>query len=94
MALAEVEVGGGKSVNFQAYIFDIGKYLRHGRYESYAWWWFGESSKFYDPAAIHVHFENAQPKKSQVEIQQQQNDQDEEAETTENVNVASKGPDN
>jgi hypothetical protein len=68
MDLIEVTVAQNKTVNFQVYVFETGKYLRRGKWERDFWWWFGENKTFYD-VAMHVHFENAQPKKSQDEIQ-------------------------
>jgi hypothetical protein len=61
MDLVDVEVGDGKTVNFQVYVFDTGKFLRHGKWERDAWWYYGQSNVFYD-VAMHVHFEQAQPK--------------------------------
>ena len=62
MDLIDVEVAQGKVVNFQVYVFDTGKYLRHGKWERDHWWWWGASKTWTDPAAMHVHFEKAQPK--------------------------------
>ena len=62
MELIDVEVAQGKIVNFQVYVFDTGKYLRHGKWERDHWWWWGASKTWHDPAAMHVHFEQAQPK--------------------------------
>lgn len=62
MDLLDVEVSAGKTVNFQVYVFDTGNYLRHGKYEQDKWWFYGESKKWYDPAAMHVDFKNAQKK--------------------------------
>jgi hypothetical protein len=68
MDLIDVEVRKDVFVNFQVYIFDTGKYLRHGKWERDHWSWWGENKKWTDPAAMHVHFENAQPKKNADEI--------------------------
>ncbi|KAG8530169.1 uncharacterized protein KY384_005652 [Bacidia gigantensis] len=62
MDLLNLEVAPGKNVNFQVYVFDTGKYLRHGKWERDFWWWWGESKQWTDPAAMHVHFEKAQTK--------------------------------
>ncbi|CAD6575247.1 MAG: hypothetical protein ASARMPRED_007141 [Alectoria sarmentosa] len=74
MDLLDVEVSNGKTVNFQVYVFDTGNYLRHGKYEQDAWWYFGESKKWYDPAAMHVDFNNAQTKLDPAAIKKQQDD--------------------
>ena len=62
MDLLNLEVSEGKNVNFQVYVFDTGRYLRHGRWERDAWWWYGSSKQWTDPVAMHVHFEKAQTK--------------------------------
>jgi hypothetical protein len=90
MDLVDVEVGDGKTVNFQVYVFDTGKYLRHGRWERDAWWYYGQSEVSYD-VAMHVHFDHAQPKLKPEEAEQQQEAQAEEAEMAEAVNSASGG---
>ena len=72
MDLVEVEVATGKSVNFQVSVFDTGKYLRHGKWERDHWWWWGSTKQWTDPAAMHVHFEKAQPKIDPNTIKQQQ----------------------
>ena len=75
MDLLDVEVSQGKIVNFEVYVFDTGNYLRHGKYEQNSWWYWGQTKKWYDPAAMHVDFNKAQPKldPSQVQKQQAQN---------------------
>ena len=80
MDLIDVEVAQGKVVNFQVYVFDTGKYLRHGKWERDYWWWWGASKTFHDPAAMHVHFEQAQQKLDADGIKKKQ---DEEAKTKE-----------
>jgi hypothetical protein len=90
MDLVDVEVGDGKTVNFQVYVFDTGKYLRHGRWERDAWWYYGQSEVSYD-VAMHVHFDHAQPKLNPEEADQQQEAQAGEAEMAEAVNSASGG---
>lgn len=72
MNLVEVEVAQGKTVNFQVSVFDTGKYLRHGKWERDHWWWWGSTKQWTDPAAMHVHFEKAQPKLDPTAIKQQQ----------------------
>ena len=62
MDLLNLEISPQKFVNFQVYVFETGKYLRHGKYERDYWWWWGNNKKFFDPAAMHVHFEVAQKK--------------------------------
>ncbi|PMD53195.1 uncharacterized protein K444DRAFT_635595 [Hyaloscypha bicolor E] len=90
MDLVDVEVGDGKTVNFQVYVFDTGKYLRHGRWERDAWWYYGQSEVSYD-VAMHVRFDHAQPKLNPEEADQQQEAQAGEAEMAEAVNSASGG---
>jgi hypothetical protein len=90
MDLVDVEVGDGKTVNFQVYVFDTGKYLRHGRWERDAWWYYGQSEVSYD-VAMHVHFDHARPKLNPEEADQQQEAQAGEAEMAEAVNSASGG---
>ncbi len=72
MDLLDVEVSQGKVVNFEVYVFDTGNYLRHGKYEQNSWWYWGQSKKWYDPAAMHVDFNKAQPKLDPTQIQKQQ----------------------
>ncbi len=74
MDLLDVEVSKGKVVNFEVYVFETGNYLRHGKYEQDSWWFFGESKKWYDPAAMHVDFNKAQPKLDPAAIKKQQDD--------------------
>ena len=62
MNLLNLEISEGKFVNFQVYVFDTGNYLRHGKYERDYWWYYGNSKQWYDPAAMHVDFSNAQKK--------------------------------
>jgi hypothetical protein len=90
MDLVDVEVGDGKTVNFQVYVFDTEKYLRHGRCERDAWWYYGQSEVSYD-VAMHVHFDHAQPKLNPEEAEQQQEAQAGESEMVEAVNSASGG---
>ena len=72
MDLLDVEVSQGKVVNFEVYVFDTGNYLRHGKYEQDSWWYWGESKKWYDPAAMHVDFNKAQTKLDPAQVQKQQ----------------------
>jgi hypothetical protein len=72
MDLLNLEISAGKFVNFQVYVFDTGKYLRHGKYEGNYWQFWGNTKKFYDPAAMHVHFDNAQTKRDANAIKAQQ----------------------
>lgn len=90
MELVDVEVGGGKTVNFQVYVFDTGNYLRHGKWERDAWWYYGQSNVWHD-IAMHVDFNNAQPKLNPDEVEQQQEKQGGEAETADTVNAATSG---
>lgn len=69
--LVEVNVGGGKNVNFQVYVFDTGKYLRRGKWEKNFWNYWGQTAEFTD-IFMHVHFEKAQPKLDPDQVQQQQ----------------------
>jgi len=70
--LLNLEIAPNKTMNFEAYVFDTGKYLRHGKYERDHWWYWGETKKFYDPAAMHVHFDKAQSKLNPDNIKRQQ----------------------
>ncbi|KAH8601629.1 hypothetical protein B0O99DRAFT_713619 [Bisporella sp. PMI_857] len=88
--LVDVEVGDGKIVNFQVYIFNTGKYLRRGKWERDSWWYYGQSNVWHD-IAMHVDFDNAQPKLNPDDIEKQQDKQDGEAETTDAVNAATSG---
>jgi hypothetical protein len=90
MDLVDVEVGDSKIVNFQVYVFDTGKYLRHGRWERDAWWYYGQSEVSYD-VAMHVHFNDAQPKLSLDDIERQREVEAGEAETAETINAAAGG---
>lgn len=74
MDLLDVEVSKGKIVNFEVYVFETGNYLRHGKYEQDAWWYYGESKKWYDPMAMHVDFNKPQPKLDAAAIKKQQDD--------------------
>jgi hypothetical protein len=72
MDLLNLEISAGKFVNFQVYVFDTGKYLRHGKWEPDHWQFWGYTKKFYDPAAMHVHFDTAQKKLDANAIKAQQ----------------------
>lgn len=74
MDLLDVEVSKGKIVNFEVYVFETGNYLRHGKYEQDHWWYYGESKKWYDPAAMHVDFNSPQKKLDAAAIKKQQDD--------------------
>lgn len=87
MDLVDVEVGDGKTVNFQVYVFDTGKYLRRGKWERDFWWYYGESNKFWD-IAMHVHFDNAQAKLDPGQVEQKQTEEAGQAEKAETVNNA------
>lgn len=69
MNLITLTIAPNKTIDFQVYVFDTGNYLRHGKYETDYWQFFGESKKWYDPAAMHVDFNNAQPKLDPSKIQ-------------------------
>ena len=88
MDLIDVEVSQGKIVNFQVYVFETGKYLRHGKWERDHWWWWGESKKFTDPFAMHVHFEKAQPKLDAAQIKQKQDEEKKKQEEAEKAKKA------
>lgn len=90
MDLLDVEVSKGKIVNFEVYVFDTGNYLRHGKYEQDNWWYFGQSKKWFDPAAMHVDFNNAQKKLDPAAIQKQQGDQKAAAKTAADAAAAAK----
>jgi hypothetical protein len=89
--LVDVEVAQGKTVNFQVYLFDTGKYLRRGKWEQDAWWWWanGTEKKFTD-IFMHVHFETAQPKKDPAQIQAEMDKQTEDAKKAADANAAAK----
>lgn len=72
MDLLNVEVSQGKIVNFEVYVFDTGNYLRHGKYEPDHGQFWGESKKWFDPAAMHVDFKNAQKKLDPAQIKASQ----------------------
>lgn len=90
MDLLDVEVSAGKIVNFEVYVFDTGNYLRHGKYEQDSWWYFGQSKKWYDPAAMHVDFNKAQKKLDPAAISKQQSDQAAAAKTAADAAAATK----
>lgn len=69
MNLLNLEIAPNKFVDFQIYVFDTGNYLRHGKYETDSWQYWGQSKKWYDPAAMHVDFKNAQKKLDPSQIQ-------------------------
>jgi hypothetical protein len=68
MNLLNLEIAPNKFVDFQIYVFDTGNYLRHGKYETNYWQYFGESKKWYDPAAMHVDFDKAQTKLDPTQV--------------------------
>ena len=63
MDLVEVEVGGGRKVNFQVMVFDEGKYLRKGKWEEDSISWYPDSAKMWKDVNMHIEF-SPQPKKS------------------------------
>ena len=69
MNLLNLEIAPNKFVDFQIYVFDTGNYLRHGKYETNYWQYWGQSKKWYDPAAMHVDFNNAQKKLDPSQVQ-------------------------
>ena len=75
MDLLNLEISPGKFVNFQVYVFETGKYLRHGKWERDYWNWWGNNKQWHDPAAMHVHFEKAQPKLDANAIKAKQDEQ-------------------
>lgn len=60
--LINLEISPGRFISFEVYVFETGNYLRHGKWERDHWWYWGQTKTFYDPFAMHVHFEKAQPK--------------------------------
>lgn len=90
MDLLDVEVSKGKVVNFEVYVFDTGKYLGHGKYEQDSWWYFGQSKKWFDPAAMRVDFNNAQKKLDPAAIKVQQNDNEASHKTAADAAAAAK----
>ena len=90
MDLLDVEVSQGKTVNFEVYVFETGNYLRHGKYEQDSWWYYGQSKKWYDPAAMHVDFNTAQKKLDPAAIKKQQDDAAASAKTAADAAAAAK----
>ena len=90
MDLLDVEVSQGKTVNFEVYVFETGNYLRHGKYEQDSWWYYGQSKKWYDPAAMHVDFNTAQKKLDPAAIKKQQDDAAASAKTAADAAAATK----
>ena len=90
LELVSVDVGGGKSVNFQVYVFDTGKYLRRGKWEKNFWNYWGQTETFED-IFMHVHFEKAQPKLDANQVQQQQEQNQTSDEQAAAVNQATQG---
>ena len=88
--LVNVDVGGGKNVNFQVYVFDTGKYLRRGKWEKDAWNYWGQTNIFTD-IFMHVHFEKAQPKLDPDQVQQQQAQNQSSDEQAASINQATQG---
>ena len=70
MDLLDVEVAKGKSSTSKSTSSKPENYLRHGKYEQ-DHWYYGESKKWYDPAAMHVDFNNAQKKLDPAAIKKQ-----------------------
>jgi hypothetical protein len=66
MNLLNLEVAPGKTNNYQVYVFDTGNYLRHGKYETNAWQYWGESKKWYDPAAMRKNLRSPPAPKSEL----------------------------
>lgn len=88
MAPIDVEVSQGKVVNFEVYVFDTGNYLRHGKYEQDNWWYWGQTKKWFDPAAMHVDFSKAQTKLDPAQVQKQQAQNTAETQTAAAANTA------
>ncbi|POS74932.1 hypothetical protein DHEL01_v206668 [Diaporthe helianthi] len=68
MDMVDVEVTKDAFVKFKVYVFDTGRYIRHGKMDGDHWRWWDESKIQTDPVPMQVHFENAQPKKNACEI--------------------------
>lgn len=85
MDIVEIDVGDGRMVNFMVYVFETGRYLRRGKWEGHYWAWYGESEKFFD-VDMHVHFDNAQPKKNPDEVAALGAKQEEDKGVSEDVN--------
>ena len=62
MDLLEVDIGNGKTVNFQVIVFDSGKYLRKGKWEEDSISWYPDSAKMWKDVNMHLEFSD-QPKK-------------------------------
>ena len=62
MQLLDVQISGGKTVNFQVIVFDSGKYLRKGKWEEDSIKWFPDSAKMWKDVNMHLEF-SPQPKK-------------------------------
>jgi pullulanase/glycogen debranching enzyme len=94
MELLGVEVGKGKVINFEVYVFDTGDYLRHGKWEQDSWWYWGQSKVWKDPAAMHVDFNNPQKKLDATAIKKQQDDDTAKKATAAAATAASQAPQN
>ena len=88
MDLLNLEISQGKFVDFEVYVFDTGKYLRHGKYERDYWNYWGNDKPWYDPAAMHVHFTKAQKKLDPTQIKRQQDDAAAKAKTADDAKKA------
>ena len=95
MDLLNLEVAPRKNVNIQIYVFDTGKYLRHGKWERNFWWWYGNSKKpFFDPFAMHVHFEQAQKKLNANQVKAEQEKKAQEDKVAADAKAAEKAAQN
>ena len=91
MDLLNVEIGQGKVINFEVYVFDTGDYLRHGKWEQDSWWYSGQSKVWKDIAAMHVDFNNPQKKLDATAITKQQDDDAAKSTTAAAATAASQG---
>jgi len=77
MPLIEVQVAKDKTINFQAYVFDTGQYIRHGKWEANSWTRFGDSKFFTEvfTGTQHAEFNNPRQKLDPNEVKKAQDEQ-------------------
>jgi hypothetical protein len=66
MPLLQMTSASGKSYNYQAMCFDIGQYIRHGKWKGDGWRFFGDTKSYKEAftSTWHAEFNEAQPKVS------------------------------
>lgn len=77
MPVIEVQVAKDKTINFQAYVFDTGQYIRHGKWEANSWTRYGDSKFFTETftGTQHAEFNNARKKLNPDDVKKQQDEQ-------------------